>query len=82
MMKELMSNSIIYRNREEAELVLTHLKVIVDKFAVASVEDLHDLIGLPSTHEDHKWGWTALDNIEIHQVEEGYVIDLPPVESI
>lgn len=73
---------LILISREEAELVLERLIDIIDKYDVASVADLYDLVGLPSTHVDNKWGWGFLSNVEIRQVREGYLIELPPVEPI
>jgi len=45
---------------------------------------LYDLVGLSSlsTHVDNKWGWAILQNVDIRQTREGYVIDLPLPEAI
>lgn len=75
-------NELILISREEAELVLERLIDIIDKYQVASVADLYDLVGLPTSYVDNKWGWSFLNNVEIRQIREGYLIDLPPVESI
>lgn len=75
-------NEIIIVSREEADLVVERLIDIVDKYDVASLADLYDLVGLPSTHTDNKWGWTYLNNITVRQVRNGYLIDLPPLEAI
>lgn len=76
------TNDLILSTREEAELVLERLIDIVDKYQVASLADLYDLTGLPSSHVDNKWGWTYLNNTEIRQVRDGYLLDLPPAEEI
>jgi len=73
---------LVLVSREEAEMVVERLIDIMDKYDVATVADLYDLVGLPSTHIDNKWGWTAGGGIEVRQVRDGYVIDLPPVEAI
>ena len=80
--KQDLSNDIILGTREEAELVVERLIDIVDKYDVASLADLYDLLGLSSSHVDNKWGWSYLNNIEIRQVRNGYLIDLPPLEEI
>lgn len=76
------AGDIIIPSREEAETVLERLVDIIDKYDVASVADLHDLVGLPSTYVDNKWGWVNLNNVSVRQIREGYIIDLPPVEPI
>lgn len=76
------SGDIILVSRDEAELVIETLKDIIEKYDVASVADLHDLVGLPTTHVDNKWGWSVLKYADIRQIREGYLIDLPPVEPI
>lgn len=76
------TNDFVLAQREEAELVLERLMDIIDKYEVASLADLHQLVGLPSTHVDNKWGWSYLSNIEIRQVRDGYMLELPPPEEI
>ena len=76
------TNDLVLTSREEAELVLERLTDIIDKYGVASLADLYDLTGLPTSHVDNKWGWTYLNNTEIRQVRDGYLLDLPPVEEI
>lgn len=75
-------NDIILSDRGEAEIVVERLIDIIDKYEIASVADLYDLLGLPTSHIDNKWGWTYLNNIEIRQVREGYLINLPDAEPI
>lgn len=76
------TNELILATREEAELVLERLTDIIDKYSVASMADLYDLTGLPTTHTDNKWGWTYLNNTEIRQVRDGFLLDLPQVEEL
>jgi len=76
------ANEIILAQREDAELVVERLIDIIDKYDVASLADLYDLLGWPTTPIDNKWGWTFLKNVEIRQVRDGYLIDLPPLEAV
>lgn len=76
------ANEIVLASRSEAELVLERLMDILDTYQVASIADLHDLVGLPSTHVDNKWGWSYLANATIRQIREGFVLELPPTEPI
>lgn len=73
---------IILPNREDAELVLERLNDIIEKYEVASVSDLCELIGLPSTYVDNQWGWTSLGYSGIRQIREGYLLDLPTLKPI
>lgn len=76
------ANDIILASKIDAERVVESLIEIVDKYEVASLADLYDLLGWQSSHVDNKWGWTYLNNVEIRQVRDGYLIDLPPLDSI
>lgn len=73
---------IILSSRSEAELVIDGLKTILDQYDTVSIADLYELVGLPSSHVDHLWGWMNLGYISARQTREGYVIDLPPAESL
>lgn len=73
---------IILVSRADADMVIERLTDIIDKYDVASIADLHELVGLPTTYVDNKWGWSVLKYANIRQVREGYLLDLPPVEPI
>jgi hypothetical protein len=73
---------IVLTSKEDAELVVENLIDIIDKYEVVSLGDLYDLLGQPTSHVDQKWGWTFLNNVEIRQIRDGYLIDLPPLEAI
>jgi hypothetical protein len=75
-------SNFILADRAEAEIVMERLTDLIDKFDVASVADLHDLVGLPATYVDNKWGWSSLAHADIRQVREGFLLDLPPIEPI
>lgn len=72
----------ILKFRAEAENVLAAMGDIIDQYEIVSVADLNELIGVPATPVDNKWGWTNLSNVQIREIREGFVIDFPPVESI
>lgn len=71
----------IFATKEDADSVLEMMINIAEEYDAVSVQDLHELAGLPSTHIDNKWGWSNLAGTEIKQVREGFIIDFPPVES-
>lgn len=76
------SNDIILSSREEAELVLETMNDVIDKYEVVSVADLHELVGLPASHVDNKYGWVFLGDATVRQIREGYLLDLPPAEPM
>lgn len=73
---------LVIQSRAEAEAVVERLIDIIDKYDVASVQDLNEMLGLPVQPIDNKWGWSALNTVNIRQVGGGYMIDLPPPESL
>lgn len=73
---------IILSTRKEAEDVLERLNDLIDKFDVASVADLCEITGLPSSYTDNNWGWANLAFVKVRQIREGFVIDFPPAESL
>lgn len=75
-------DDFIISSRSEADRVLERLGDIIDRYGVASVADLKDLMGVSSTHVDQKWGWTFVGDAEVRQVREGFVIDLAPEEAL
>lgn len=68
--------------KDDAERVVDALIAVVDQYQIVSVADLYELVGLPSAHVDHKFGWTNLATIAINQTRDGWVISFPPVEEI
>lgn len=75
-------NDIILAQKEDAELVVEQLIDIIDKYDYVSLADFYKLLGWASSAIDFKWGWTYLHNVEIRQVRDGWLIDLPPLEAI
>ena len=75
-------NQIILTSRDDAEAVFEDMVESINKYDVVSMADLYDLVGLPTDPIDNKWGWVSLTGIEIRQVRDGYLIDLPPAEAI
>lgn len=76
------NTQLVLADRREAELVVERLMDIIDKYDTASIGDLNDLVGLPTSHIDQKWGWRRLNQVEVRQVSNGYLIDLPAAEPI
>jgi hypothetical protein len=72
----------ILSSREEAELVLERMTDIIDNYETVSVADLNDLVGFPTSHIDNKWGWQDLTDVQVRQIRDGYLIDLPQPEPL
>lgn len=73
-------DEIILDDRVEAENVVDNLFELVSRYESATVADLYELVGLSSTHTDHKWGWTDLHGSGVTRVRGGYLLDLPEPE--
>lgn len=73
---------IILTTRIDAENVIEELAKMIERYEVASVADLYELVGLPSAHTDNKWGWAQLKYANVRQTRDGYLIELPPAEAI
>lgn len=72
--------NVVVDTRGEAEEVLDTLTEMINKFDVASVGDLYDLVGISSEFTDNKFGWDAdaWNRPDFRRVRDGYLLDLPP----
>lgn len=75
-------DDIVLDERAEAEQVIDQLFDLVSKYGSATVADLYELVGLASTHTDHKWGWEELMGAGVSRVRGGYLLDLPEPEPL
>jgi hypothetical protein len=75
-------DEIVLDERSEAEEVIDRLFDLVSRYESASVADLYELVGLASTHTDHKWGWSDLHGAGVSRVRGGYLLDLPDPEPL
>lgn len=73
---------IIMSSREEAERAIEIMIDSIDKYDSVSLADFYEIIGEASTPADNNWGWRYLNNAEVRQVSDGYLISLPPMEDI
>lgn len=73
---------IIFASRGRAEDALDHLLWCLEKYNQASVADLNEAADLSSKYTDRYYGWYDLRGADIRGTSEGYVLDLPPVETI
>lgn len=75
-------DEIVLDNRVEAEEVIDKLFELVSRYESATVADLYELVGLNSTHTDHKWGWTDLHGAGVSRIRGGYLLDIPEPEPL
>jgi hypothetical protein len=75
-------DEIVLDQRAEAEEVIDRLFEVVSRYGSASVADLYELVGLDSTHTDHKWGWEELTGAGVSRIRGGYLLDLPEPEPL
>jgi hypothetical protein len=76
------SDEIIIGSRAEAERVVEDMFKDLEKYQVVTWGSVKEMLGLETSYIDQKWGWTYLHNVNIRQVREGYLIDLPPMEEV
>ncbi len=75
-------DEIVLPSRAEAEEVIDSLCQLVTQYEVASVADLYTLVGLASSHTDHKWGWTNMQGATVSRIRGSYLLDLPEPEPL
>lgn len=72
----------VISSKADAERVLEMMANIIDTYDVVTVADLHDMLGLESTYVDQKWGWINMIDVQVRQIREGWVLELPPAEEL
>lgn len=76
-------DEIILQSRMEAEEVISQMYEIISTWEVVSVADLYKMVGLASTHVDHKWGWTDVRGSGVQPIRGGgYLLNLPPAQPL
>lgn len=64
-------------SRGDAELVLEQMRDIVEKYGVATVADMYDLVGQAGSYTDRKYGWTDLRPARIERSRDGFIVVCP-----
>lgn len=70
-------DEIVLDTRNEADEVIDRLYDLVGTYDTATIADLYELLGLASSHTDHKWGWADLHGAGVTRIRDGYLLDLP-----
>lgn len=69
----------VFGSRDEAELAVSHIKEMAEKYGIVSVVDIKYICGIDSSYTDDKYGWTErrIKDAIIVRCRNGYKIDLP-----
>lgn len=73
---------IILDSRAEAYAVIDQMGELASKYQQVTVSDLYDLVGIPTTFADEKWGWRDIRGVGPTRVTGGYLLDLPKPEPL
>ena len=76
-------NEIELGTRADAEAVLDSLYKLLSNYEVVTVGDYLELVGLSSSYDDARFGWTDLRGTKINRTTSaGYVLDLPEPKAL
>lgn len=75
-------DDILFESRDDAEEVLSNLVDFTEIYGQATVSDLYDLVGKTGEYTDRGFGWKALGSSRVVRGRDGYILDLPPVETL
>lgn len=77
--KRASDQNLLFRDRRDAEDVLSRMLDYLDEYPAVTVADFYDICGKSSETEftDNKYGWTSLKGVKIRKTRDGYIIDLP-----
>ena len=72
-------NDFVFKDRGEAEEVLSQMSGYITRYGSVSVLEFYDLIDQRSNPQDNKHGWKDLSNATVQRCAEGYWIDFPKI---
>jgi hypothetical protein len=75
-------DQIVLSSRTDAQTVIDQLYEVVSQYGEATVADLYQLVDLPSSHPDTKWGWTNLRGAGVSRDGNDFLLDLPRPEPL
>lgn len=70
-------DDILFETRGDAEMVLSGLDDILERYGMASVADFYELADITGKYTDYNYGWKNLQTAEILRVSSGYMIKFP-----
>ena len=75
-------DEIVIQSRIEAETILDSLRLLIEKYEVATVTDLYKCVGITADFTDNDWGWYDISGAAVVRIREGYLVDLPGPEPL
>ena len=75
-------DDIVLASKNDAENVLDALVESTMQYGIATVSDFYELVGMPTSYTDYRWGWYELSKAHVDRVRDGYVISLPKPRMI
>lgn len=75
-------DDIVFKTRQDAEEVLSHLADLIEIYGIATVADLYDLIDKTASYTDRGWGWRKIGGANVRPVRDGYILELPRAEVV
>lgn len=76
---------IVLSTRREADTALMGLDQLIERYQMASVADLYDMLDIERNYTDAKWGWYDLSDARIKHIsgrDGGYLLELPRPEPL
>ena len=74
--------NVVFSNEGDARIVLDKLDEIVERYGVASVADLYQLVRRPTTSTDFDWGWSDLRLARVVYDKGNWIINFPKINPI
>lgn len=69
--------SIVFRDRRDAEHVLTQMDDLMATYGVVRIADVFDMAGMSCDWTCNDYGWYNVRNAAIVATHEGFIIDMP-----
>lgn len=66
-----------FDDRADAERIREEMFDIIERYHTASILDLYDLVGLPTTYTDRKYGWADIRSSEIIYHRGKWLLKMP-----
>lgn len=71
-------SEVVLQSKADAQAVLDAMHSLLEQYEQVAFADMLELCGIASTFGDQNIGWTELNlNVEIKEVKDGYILDLP-----
>lgn len=68
---------VVLKTHADAFKLRDALQDLMDQYSLVTVADFYDLVKLPPTIGDNRWGWSELGDMPITRTRVGYLLELP-----